>query len=56
VTRKLEYYLIIIFLKGLDILHQERRGQVNAMVLEHFKNIPFHKFVPASKSISIYQF
>ena len=26
-------------LKGLEILHQERRGQVNTMVMEHFKSI-----------------
>ena len=34
---------------GLEILHQERRGQVNTKVMEHFNSIPFHKSGPANK-------
>ena len=36
-------------LKGLGILHQERRGQVKTIVMEHFKGIFFHKSGPANK-------
>ena len=36
-------------LKGLKILHQERRGQVKTIVMEHFNGILFHKFGPARK-------
>ena len=35
--------------KGLEILHQERRGQVNSTVMEHFNSILFHKSGPANK-------
>jgi hypothetical protein len=41
--------IITFSLKGLEILHQERRGQVNAIVIEHFNNMPFHKSGPANK-------
>ena len=47
--RRQEYYHIIIFLKGLEILHQERRGQVKTIVMEHFISILFHKFGAANK-------
>ena len=30
-------------LKGLEILHQERRGQMKTIVMEHFNGILFHK-------------
>ena len=43
---KLQNYHFIISLKKLDILHQERRGQVKIIVMEHFKSILFHKFGP----------
>ena len=36
-------------LKGLEILHQKRRGQVNTILIEHFKSILFHKFRPTNK-------
>jgi hypothetical protein len=36
-------------LKGLEILHQEGRGQVKTMVMEHFNGILFHKSGPANK-------
>ena len=39
----------LIFAKGLEILHQERRGQVNTLVMEHFNIILFHKFETAIK-------
>ena len=40
---------LLFFLKGLDILHKGRRGQVNTIVMEYFKIILFHKFEPAKK-------
>ena len=46
--RKLEYHHIIT-LKGLEILHQERRGQVKTIVMEHFNSILFYKSRPANK-------
>ena len=36
-------------LKGPEILHQKRRGQVNIIGLEHFNSILFHKSGPANK-------
>ena len=41
--------ILLFSLKGLEILHQERRGQVKSMVLEHFNSILFHKSGPANK-------
>ena len=35
--------------KTLEIVHQERRGQVKTMVMEHFNGILFHKYGPANK-------
>jgi hypothetical protein len=32
-----------------QILHQERRGQVKTIVMEHFNGILFHKSRPANK-------
>ena len=40
--RKLEYYHIIIFLEGHDILYQERRGQMNAIMMEQFNSNQQH--------------
>ena len=40
---------LLFSLKGLGILHQERRGQVKTIVLERFNGILFHKSVPAYK-------
>ena len=45
--------------KRLEILHQERRGQVNTIVMEHFNNILFYKSEPSNKqytyrSVSFY--
>ena len=34
--------------EGLEILHQEGRGQVNIIVMEHFKSILFHNSGPAN--------
>ena len=50
---------LLFSLKGLEILHQERRGQVKTMVMEHFNGILFHKSAPVNKqhtnqSISAY--
>ena len=39
-------------LKGLDILHQERRGQVNTIVIEHCNSNVFHKSGTANKQRS----
>ena len=36
-----------------EILHQERRGHVNTIVMEHFNGILFHKSGPANKQHSI---
>ena len=36
-------------LKGLEIVHQETRGYVKPMVMEHLNDILFHKPEPASK-------
>ena len=33
----------------MEILHQERRGQVKITVMEHISGILFHKSGPASK-------
>jgi hypothetical protein len=45
---------LLFSLKGLDILHQERRGQVNTIVMENFNSIHFHKSEPSNKR-HIYQ-
>ena len=34
---------LLFSLKELEVLHQERRGKVNTIVMEHFKSILFHK-------------
>jgi hypothetical protein len=36
-------------LKRLEIVYQERRGQVKSIVMEHFNGILFHKSGPANK-------
>jgi len=41
--------ILLFSLKGLEILHQKRRGQVNTIVTEHFNSIFFHKSGPANK-------
>ena len=41
--------LLLFSLKGLEILHQEKRGQVKTMVMEYFNSILFHKSRPANK-------
>jgi len=40
---------LLFSLHGLEILHQERRGQVNTIVMEHFNSILFHKSEPVNK-------
>ena len=45
---------ILFFLKKLKILHQERRGEVNTIVMEHFKSILFDKSGPANKQHAFY--
>ena len=44
---------LLFCLRGLEILHQERRGQVNTIVMERFNNILFHKSEPANKQHSL---
>ena len=39
---------LLFFLKGHEILHQERRGQVKTIAMEHFDML-FHKSGPANK-------
>jgi hypothetical protein len=40
---------LLFSLKILEIVHQEIRGQVKNIVMEHFNGIPFHKSVSANK-------
>ena len=40
---------LLFSLKGLGILHQERRGQVKPVIMEHFNGILFHMFGPVNK-------
>jgi hypothetical protein len=40
---------LLFFLKGLEIVHQERRGQVKTIVKKHFNSILFQKSKPANK-------
>ena len=40
---------LLFSLKGLEILHQERRVQVKTIVMEHLNGILFHKSGPANK-------
>jgi hypothetical protein len=47
--RTQEYYHIIFFLKGLEILHQEKRGHVETIVLKHVNSILFPNSEPANK-------
>jgi hypothetical protein len=41
--------LVLFTLKGIEILHLGRRGQVNTIVMEQFNSIIFHKSRPANK-------
>jgi hypothetical protein len=45
--------ILLFSLKGLEILHQEIRGQVKTIVMEYFNGILFHKSGPAIKQQSI---
>jgi hypothetical protein len=50
---------LLFSLKGLEILHGGRRGQVKTIVMEHFNSILFHMSGPANKQhdiIKIFQF
>ena len=38
---------LLLSLKEPQILHQERRGQIKIMVMEHFNGILFHKSFPS---------
>ena len=49
IKRKREYYHIIIFPERIEILHQERRGEIKIIAMGHFNGILFHKFEPANK-------
>ena len=40
---------LLFSLRGLEILLQERRGQVKTIVMEHCNDILFHKYGPANK-------
>jgi hypothetical protein len=40
---------LLFSVKGLEILHQERRGQVKTIVLKHLNGILFHKSGPGNK-------
>ena len=48
------YILTLLFTpKRLEIVHQERRGQVETIVKEHFNSILFHKSGHANKHHTI---
>ena len=40
---------LLFDLKGLEIVHQERRGQVKTIVMEYLNGILFHKSRPVNK-------
>ena len=40
---------LLFSLKGLEIFHQQRRGQVNTILMEHFTGILFQKSDPANE-------
>ena len=40
---------LLFSLKGLEIVHEQRRGQVKTIVMEHLNGILFHKSGPANK-------
>ena len=40
---------LLFYLEGLEILHEERRGDVNTLLMEHLNSILFHKSGPANK-------
>ena len=44
---------LLFSLKGLEILHQERRVQVNTIVMKHLNSILLHKSGPAKNSTPI---
>ena len=46
---------LLFSLKGLEILHQKRKGQMKTMVMEYFNRILFHKSGPDAKHIPINQ-
>ena len=46
--------MLLSYLKGFEILQQERREQVKIMVVEHLHGILFHKSRPVNKQ-PIYQ-
>jgi hypothetical protein len=37
-------FTLLFSLKGLENLHQKRRGQVTNIVMEHFNSILFHEY------------
>ena len=43
---------LLFSLKGLEIIHQERREQVITIVIEYFNGILIHKSGPANKQHS----
>ena len=43
---------LLFSLKGLEMLHQERRGQVYTIVMKHFNIILFLKSGPANEQHS----
>jgi hypothetical protein len=47
--RKRNITIVLFYLKELEILHHERRGQVKTIVLEHFTSMIFHKSGPPNK-------
>jgi hypothetical protein len=40
---------LLFSLKGLEISHVKRRGEVKTIMMEHFNGILFHKSGPTNK-------
>ena len=40
---------LLFYLKGLEMLHKEKRGQMHIIVMEHFNSILIHESGLANK-------
>ena len=54
IWKKNENTTTLFYMKGLETF-QERREQVNTIMMEHFNSILFYKSEPAKKQPIIYQ-
>jgi hypothetical protein len=44
---------LLFYLKELEIVPQERRGQLNTTMMKRFNSILFHKSRPAIKQVEV---